>query len=417
MRRMRIDVNQAAIHFAKRRPAVDRRNRLLEWPVVEHRAVEKRGRGRIDAGAQVVWKRLGDEFRAPGPACFPFHHDLVHFHDAGRREGARERRGRARGEGESRCIVEAEVALDVAVRVPTVGKVQYVVVVALMDERRIVNLNELVVAVIIGERDIKIERLAGGEQRGVGALRRAHGCHRVVHQAGHHAPVERWLEPARAYEQGKLPAHLHVRDRAETAGPGNRPEERLEEPLAPGPGARVGRKQDRDIGILEPEVAQCIHRQVVAHGAREHGTVDTARGCAGDDIDDRAQLDGAADLAQQIEIDLLGVVLGIVAIDAVEERCFRPPGAVRDRMQRARGAHQLEDFLGDAVHVDGERNTAEANERYAEFLLAQDLTPSVRAIRPLARIMQGESSNQKHFVPLTPSWSRYRSTPAGSRHP
>src|SRR5207302_7597638 len=99
----------------------------------------------------------------------------------------------ARGEGESRCSVEAEVALDVAVRVPTVGKVQYVVVVALMDERRIVNLYELLITVIVGQRDEQVERLAGGEQRGVGALRRAHGCHRVVHQAGHHAPVERWL--------------------------------------------------------------------------------------------------------------------------------------------------------------------------------------------------------------------------------
>src|SRR5262249_30866737 len=296
---------------------------------------------------------------------------------------------------------------DLAVRVPPVGKVQYVVVVALMDERRVVNLYELLITVIVGQRDEQIERLAGGEQRGAGTLRRAHGCHRVVHQAGHHAPVERWLEPARAYEQGKLATHLHVRDRAETSGSGDRPEERLEEPLAPGPGARVGRKQDRDIGTLEPEFAQCVHRQVVAHGAREHCTVDTARGSAGDDIDDRAQLDGAADLAQQLEIDVLGVVLGIVAIDAVEKRCFRPPGAGRDRMQRARGAHQLEDFLGDAVHVDGERDTAEANERYAKFLLAQDLTPSLRAIRPLAQIMQGESGNQKHFVPVTSSWSRY----------
>src|SRR5262249_55391209 len=164
------------------------------------------------------------------------------------REGARERRGRARGEGESRRIVEAEVALDLAVRVPPVGKVQYVVVVALMDERRGVNLYELLVTLIGGQRDEQIERF-GGEQRGAGALGRAHGCHRVVHQAGHHAPVERWLEPARAYEQGKLPAHLHVRNRAETAGSGDRPEEWLEEPLAPGPGASVGRKQDRDIGI------------------------------------------------------------------------------------------------------------------------------------------------------------------------
>src|SRR5215831_20540684 len=150
---MRIDVDQTAIHLAKRRPAVDRRNRLLKWPVVEHRAVEKRGRGRIDAGAQVVWKALGDEFRAPRPAAFPLHHYLVHFHDTRRRECARERRGRARGEGETRRVVEVEVTRDLAVREPPVAKVQYVMVVALMDERRIVDLHELLITIIVGQRD------------------------------------------------------------------------------------------------------------------------------------------------------------------------------------------------------------------------------------------------------------------------
>src|SRR5499427_10304521 len=167
---MRIDIDQTAIDFAKRRPAVDRRNRLLKWPVVEHRAVEKRGCGRIDAGAQVVWKGLGDEFRAPRPAAFPLRHHLVHFHDSRRRKGARERRGRTRGEGETRRVVEAEVALDLAVRVPPVAEVQYVMVVALMDEWRIVNLHELLITVIVGQRDEQVERLAGGEQRGAGAL-------------------------------------------------------------------------------------------------------------------------------------------------------------------------------------------------------------------------------------------------------
>src|SRR2546427_806337 len=138
---MWIDVDQTAIDFAKRRPAVDRRNRLLKWPVVEHRAVEKRGRGRIDAGAQVVWKGLGDEFRAPRPASFPLRHHLAHFHDSRGRKGARERRGRTRGEGKTWRVVEAEVALDLAVRVPPIAEVQYVMVLALMDERRVVDLH------------------------------------------------------------------------------------------------------------------------------------------------------------------------------------------------------------------------------------------------------------------------------------
>src|SRR5262249_16384998 len=107
-------------------------------------------------------------------------------------------------------------------------------VVALMDEWRIVDLDELLITVKGGQADEKVGLLARREERGVGALGRAHGCHGVVHQAGHRAPVERRLEPARTHEQGKLLAHLDVRDRAEAAGPGNRPEEWLDEPLAPG---------------------------------------------------------------------------------------------------------------------------------------------------------------------------------------
>jgi hypothetical protein len=56
----------------------------------------------------------------------------------------------------------------------------------------------------------------------------------------------------------------------------------------------------------------------------------------------------------------------------VEERRLRALGAVHDRVQGARGAHQLQNFLADAVHIDGERDAAEADERYAKFLLAHD---------------------------------------------
>jgi hypothetical protein len=105
-------------------------------------------------------------------------------------------------------------------------------------------------------------------------------------------------------------------------------------------------------------------------------------------------LDATADVAQQLEIDALGVVLRLTAIDSIEEGCFCPPRAVRDRVQRARGAHQLENLLADAVHIDGERKAAEADERYAKFLLAQDLEPSVRAIR--VEIMEGERAGRNH---------------------
>ena len=90
-------------------------------------------------------------------------HQLVHFHDPRRRKGARERGRRPRRKGESRRIVEAKIALDLAVRVTPVGKAKNVVVITLVDERRIVNLHELLITVVVGQRDEEVERLAGRE--------------------------------------------------------------------------------------------------------------------------------------------------------------------------------------------------------------------------------------------------------------
>ena len=158
---MRINVNQTAIDLTERRPAVDRRDRFLKRAVVEHRAVEERYRCWVDAGAQMIGKGLRDEFRAPRPASAPLRHQLVHFHDPRRRKGARERGRRPRRKGESRRIVEAKIALDLAVRVTPVGKAKNVVVITLVDERRIVNLHELLITVVVGQRDEEVERLAG----------------------------------------------------------------------------------------------------------------------------------------------------------------------------------------------------------------------------------------------------------------
>src|SRR5262249_9329587 len=124
-----------------------------------------------------------------------------------------------------------------------------------------------------------------------------------------------------------------------------------------------------------------------------------ARRGAGDDIHDRAHLDMTADFAQQLEIDVFGVVLRAAELAAIEERRFRAPGAIRNCMQRARGTHQFEDLFGHAMHVDGERNAAEANKRYAKFLFAQDLVPTGPAIRARAEIMQRERAGLKHVLP------------------
>ena len=89
-------------------------------------------------------------------------HHLVHLHDPRRWKGARERGGRACGDGEARGVVELEIAFDLAVGVAAIVGVPNVVMVELMDERRVVDLHELLVAVIVRQGDEQVEQLAGG---------------------------------------------------------------------------------------------------------------------------------------------------------------------------------------------------------------------------------------------------------------
>ncbi len=142
-----------------------------------------------------------------------------------------------------------------------------------------------------------------------------------------------------------------------------------QEPFAPSARPRLGGKELADVGMVEPQVAQSRRRQIVAQCARQHRAVDAARRRSGDDIDDHPQLDLAAEFAQQIEIDCFAVVFRVVGVDKIGEGGVRPLGPVGDLVQRARGANELEYFLGDAVHVDGERNAAEAHQRKPKLFL------------------------------------------------
>src|SRR5947207_13752063 len=56
-----------------------------------------------------------DKFGAPRPAGLPLGNQIVHLHDPRRREGARERRGGARGKGERGGVAEIEIALDLGI--------------------------------------------------------------------------------------------------------------------------------------------------------------------------------------------------------------------------------------------------------------------------------------------------------------
>ncbi len=196
-----IDIDEPPVHLAVGRAAVDRRNRLAEGAVVEHGAVDEAGCRRIEIGADVALEIALEEILASWPFLAELREQLINLGDLRRRKRARKRRGRARGEGECRRVVECEIAFDLAARPPPVVEVQYLAVLKLLNERRIVDLDALQIAVIVGDGNEEIEILARGQERSGRRFRRAHRGDGIVHQFRHAEAVERRLEPARAHEQ------------------------------------------------------------------------------------------------------------------------------------------------------------------------------------------------------------------------
>ena len=149
---------------------MDCRDRDLERPIVEDRAVDERRRRRVDVGLQMLLELSADELLPARPGGAPLRDQLVHLHDLRRRKGARKGRGGARRKGEAGRIVQPEIAFHLAVGPPPIAEAQHVVMLQLVNERRIVDLDELPVAVIVGERDEQIQGVAGRQQRSAGAL-------------------------------------------------------------------------------------------------------------------------------------------------------------------------------------------------------------------------------------------------------
>src|SRR5689334_2435302 len=114
---------------------------------------------------------------------------------------------------------------------------QDVAMLAFMDKRRIVDLHHVQLAMVVGERNEKLEALSRRQQR-ASLLRLAHGRDRVVHQRRHAGTVQRRLEPARTDKEGEVAADLLVLDGRNEAGGGCAPEEWLKRNLAPAPGTR-----------------------------------------------------------------------------------------------------------------------------------------------------------------------------------
>ncbi len=99
----------------------------------------------------------------------------------------------------------------------------------------------------------------------------------------------------------------------------------------------------------------------MAERARQHRAVDAAGRCPGDDIE-----------IFDFGVEFLIALVELVDVVGPAEGGFGALGAVERSVQARGRAQELEDFLGNAVHVDGERNAAEADERDAKLFLAQE---------------------------------------------
>ncbi len=216
--------------------------------------------------------------------------------------------------------------------------------------------------------------MAGGQQRCLRAFGSPHRDGRIIHESVHHATVEWRFEPSGAHEERQFLGHLLVSGHDPI--PRSEPDDRLQEYLAPGGRLCLGREQNGHVGVVEPHVAQRVDRQIVADGARQHGAIDAASRSARNDIDDDTKLKLAPDLAQQIEIDILGIVLRVLWVRVVEKMRAQARVAVVNIVQGGRRPYQLEDFLADPVHVDGERDAAETYKRDPKLFLAHSFERS-----------------------------------------
>jgi hypothetical protein len=137
---------------------------------------------------------------------------VVYLADLRRGEGAGKRRRRTCRECQRWCILEEEVTDDFAIRPPLISKSQNVPVLKLMNNRRIVNLDQLLTAIMVRDGNEQIEPLARRQQGSQPVSRLAHRSDRGVHELGHVWAAERRLEPSRSHEEREFAADLWILD-------------------------------------------------------------------------------------------------------------------------------------------------------------------------------------------------------------
>lgn len=105
----------------------------------------------------------------------------------------------------------------------------------------------------------------------------------------------------------------------------------------------------------------------------QHDPVDSPRRGTSNYVNHDSQVDRSTDVAQKVEIDPFGIKFGVGGIADICECDARALLPVGNGMKSARSPGELQNLLGDPMHIDSERGTAKANKRYAEFFFAQTL--------------------------------------------
>ena len=265
--------------------------------------------------------------------------------------------------GQAWRLAAGEIGMFLAAGPAPVGKAQNMAVLAVAHEGRIVNRDMLLESVEIGERDKKVEGQIGRHQRGTGMIGLAHRFQSGQQLAQQMLAVKRRLEPARTGEQRQLVEDFRIAEhQAAEARARSQPQNGPHIGLAPGIGTFLGIEQARDIGFVEPEIAEMVDAQVMGQRTAEDDAVDSAGRCAGDYVDHDSQIDMFAQFLKQFEIGMLAVVFGIAGADIVGKAPRGPGLTLWQYMVGSRSPHEFEDLLHHAMHIDGERDAAEADQ-------------------------------------------------------
>ena len=349
-----LDINDLASRRAVRAFGRDRVDNMVERPVVQDAAVHEPliflARPVIESVSEV----LGDASRI-----------LVRRRLGGRgvnrreetaQADRRERTGKARGgpggEGQGRHVAEIG-------RVPDRGGTRMFLVVVKTQQLAVRHVgvraaagaagNHRLVTVHVGGRDEQVQAFIRPDER---RLDRLHLFQRRMEQVTHQIAVE--------HRRLRVPAQ-----------PGDRLGE-LGQHLPPPPGEEsVTGEQDRHVAFVKPELPETIQRTSPGQATGQADPVDAAGRGTRDDVQHHGER--IALVGQRVERGEIGLLTVVIRPALHLGRTGEPALRIKIRLrigviERSCGAHELVKLLGHAVHVDGQRDTAVADQPQPDLL-------------------------------------------------